>query len=233
MKIEVWTDFVCPFCYIGKRQLELALNQLPFKQHVIIEYKSFEIYPASEKSGTKPISDLLLDRYKLSNEQLEEIILLAEEVNLSYKLDVLMHVDTFNAHRFMKYACTQNRAADVVERLLKAYFINNEQLDDYETIMKICDELSFDKDETSSILKSNKYSRAVQFDQIEASEIGIEQIPFFIFNEEQAIAGIQSIEVFREALEMMWEHMGRKPIFSAEKQAQAKTTYCTGDKCDQ
>lgn len=232
MKIEVWADLVCPYCYIGKRQLELALNELPFKQHVIIEYKSFEIYPKSEKTEQRTIEDLLCDRYNLTIEQTEEILIQAKKVNLSYKLDMLMHVDTFNVHRFLKYACTQNKANEVAERILKGYLINGEKINDYETLMKIGKEFSFNNAEIESILKSNKYSRAVKCDQIEANEIGIEKIPFFLFNEEQALEGIQSIELFQEALQFTWDWMGHQPMFSVKKDGKSKTTYCTGEHCD-
>lgn len=232
MKIEVWADLVCPYCYIGKRQLELALNELPFKQHVIIEYKSFEIYPKSEKTEQRTIEDLLCDRYNLTIEQTEEILIQAKKVNLSYKLDMLMHVDTFNVHRFLKYACTQNKANEVAERILKGYLINGEKINDYETLMKIGKEFSFNNAEIESILKSNKYSRAVKCDQIEANEIGIESVPFFVFNEKISIAGIQTVETFIEVLEITWENMGRKPQFSLNKNNRFKTSYCTGNHCD-
>lgn len=231
VKIEIWTDFVCPFCYIGKRQLELALEKLPFKDNVLIEYKSFQIYPTSPNDKIKKLSDVLLEKYNMSIENIQNINNWAEEVELFYKLDVLMHVNTFDAHRFLKYACTKDKAEEVVERLLKGYFINRERIDDYNVLQKICDELSFDKKEVNVLLHSNKFSRAVKCDQIEADEIGIENIPFFLFNEEFAISGIQSVDIFKEALEETWDMMERKPLFTTRKNKRSKTSYCTGENC--
>lgn len=228
MKIEVWADFVCPFCYIGKRQLELALNHIPFKKHILIEYKSYEIYP-NNHNESKRLQDILNDKYGISVKHLQNIVKHAEKIGILYQLDLLMHVNTFNAHRLLKYACTQNKQDEVVERLLKGYFIEREKINEYETIMKICDELSLNKNEVNTLLNSNKFSQAVQCDQLEADEIGIEQTPFFLFNEELALSGIQSIDIFKEAIEVTWEQMGKKPMFS--KMKRSETTYCTGENC--
>lgn len=232
MKIEIWSDFVCPFCYVGKRQLELALDGCSFKENVIIEYKSFEIYSTSNHNESKKLIDILSKRHDFTADNMQNVIERAKEVGLLYKFDMLMHVNTFNAHRLMKYACTKNRSTEVVERFLKGYFIKKEQINDYHTLMTICEELSFDKREVDVILQSNKYSKAVKCDQLEADEIGIKQTPFFLFNEELAISGIQSIEIFKEAIELTWESMGRTPVFTAMKKDKSKTTYCSGDHCE-
>lgn len=232
MKIEVWTDLVCPLCYIGKRQLELALEQMSFKEHVLIEYKSFEIYSNQSNEQTKKLNDILIEQYDLTHKNINDFVEQAKKVGILYQLDLLLHVDTFDAHRFLKYACTQNKANEVVERLLQGYFIKKEALDDVHTYMKVCEELSFDKEEVTSLLTSNKFSRAVKYDQIEAKEIGIKYPPYFLFNEEFALPGIQSVEVFKRALELTWEYMGKKPSFTINRKTTSKTTYCIGDDCD-
>lgn len=231
LKVEVWIDLVCPFCYIGTRQLELAIDQVPFKKHILIEYKSFEIDSNTLTDKSKRIKDILVENYNLSTNKLAKIVEQSKEIDLTFELDMLWHVNTFNAHRFLKYACANNKATEVVERLLESYFIKQEKLDSNDTFMKICEEFNFNKNEVSSLLQSNKFSRAVKYDQIEAEDIGIEHPPYFLINEEFALLGVQSVDFFKEALEVIWEQMGEKPLFTIKQTKQSRTTYCSGEDC--
>ena len=236
MKIEIWSDFACPFCYIGKRQLDLALKDFPNRKHVMIEYRSYELNSSVDKNSNKKMKDFLADYYNIPIKKIQEmtadITEQAKQVGLTYRLDNLMQINTFDVHRFMKYACTKNKESEVVERLLQGYFINMERIDDHSILMKISEEFQFNEDEVSSVLNAKKFSRAVKCDQTEAKEMGIQGVPFFLFNEQYAVSGAQPIDVFKQVLETIWEKMNEEPKFTLRKSDHSKTSYCTGSDCE-
>src|SRR5699024_4284346 len=214
MKIEVWSDFVCPFCYIGKRRLEHALDQFPHKDDVEIEYRSYELDPNAEKNPGKSIHELMAEKFgtdvekaKQSNEQIGKQ---AAEVGLVYNFDTMKHTNTFDAHRVAQYAETTDRGNEITERLLKAYFTDSKFISD-----------------VAELLKTNAYAAQVRFDEKQAQEIGVQGVPFFVFNEKYAVSGAQPTEVFLEALEKVWEEEREKPALQSLNPKHSPTTYCT------
>ncbi|WP_188456061.1 DsbA family oxidoreductase [Virgibacillus oceani] len=237
MKIEVWSDFVCPYCYIGKRRLENALDQFSHKDHVTIEYKSYQLDPNAKEAPGKTIHELLADKYGMSVEKAkhmnEDLGKQAAELGLVYNFDTMQHTNTFDAHRLAKYAETKGLGKEMTERLLKAYFTDSKLLSDYSTLVELAGEVGLDQDDVTSLLQVNKYASKVRDDEEQARQIGVQGVPFFVFNEKYAVSGTQPVEVFTEVLDKVWEEEKDKPVLQSLNPKKSKTTYCTGDGCEE
>ncbi|MUK89806.1 thioredoxin domain-containing protein [Ornithinibacillus sp. L9] len=235
MKIEVWSDFVCPFCYIGKRRLEQALDKFTNKEHVTVEYKSYELDPNAEINPNKSIHELLAGKYGMSVEKAksmnENVGKQAAEVGLTYNFDTMQHTNTFDAHRVAKYAQRQGKGKEMTERLLHAYFTEGQLVSDTTTLANLAEEVGISKEEVLSVLNSDKYASRVREDEDTARQIGVQGVPFFVFNEKYAVSGAQPLEVFAEVLEKVWEEEREKPALQSLNPKTSKTTYCTDDGC--
>lgn len=232
MKIEIWSDFACPFCYIGKRNLEKALEGFPHHKSVTIEYKSYQLDPTFEhipgKSYYETISELKgipLDEVKEMNEQVSAQ---AKAVGLDYRFDSMQYANTFDAHRLFHYAEEKGKGEAMIERLLHAYFTDSELLSDIDTLVKLAAEVGLNRQETGKLLQSKKYTQKVKEDIAVAREMGVQGVPFFVFNEKYALSGAQPSEVFTQALAKVWEEEEKSP---AAKKNKSKTSYCTDEGC--
>src|SRR5699024_10923138 len=141
MKIEIWSDFVCPFCYIGKRKMEIALDQFPQKDNVTIVYKSYELDPGCEKIPDKNIHDLLIDKYGMSMEKAkrvkENVKQQAHDIGLIYQRDTLPYTNTLDAHRLVQYAAKKGKGNRLTEALLHAHFTESKNISDHATLTEI------------------------------------------------------------------------------------------------
>ncbi|WP_404451092.1 DsbA family oxidoreductase [Virgibacillus necropolis] len=236
MRIDVYSDFVCPFCYIGKRRLELALEQFSNKDKVTITYKSYELDPNAEVNAGKNIHELLAGKYGMSVEKArqsnENLANQAAELGLTYRFDTMQHTNTFDAHRLAKYADKQGKGKEMTERLLQAYFTDSLHIADNETLTKLAGEVGLDKDAVRDVLESSDFAKAVRGDEKEAQQIGVQGVPFFVFNEKYAVSGAQPPEVFSEVIEKVWEEENEQPTLQTLNPKKSETTYCTGDGCD-
>ncbi|MFD2044293.1 DsbA family protein [Ornithinibacillus salinisoli] len=235
MKIEVWSDFVCPFCYIGKRRLELALEKFDNKDNVLVEYKSYELDPHAEKNPGKSIHELLAGKYNISVEKArsmnENVGEQAAEVGLTYHFETMQHTNTFDAHRLAKYAAKQGKGKEMTEKLLYAYFTESKLISDRTTLADLAEEVGLEKEPVLEVLETDKYANHVRNDEETATQIGVQGVPFFVFNEKYAVSGAQPPEVFSEVLEKVWEEEKEKPILQSLNPKTSKTTYCTDDGC--
>ncbi|GAA0604352.1 DsbA family oxidoreductase [Virgibacillus siamensis] len=235
MKIEVWSDFVCPFCYIGKRRLEKALNEFEYKDDVNIEYKSYELDPNAEIAPGKSIHELLASKYGMSVEQAknsnESLGQQAAELGLTYNFDTMRHTNTFDAHRLAKFADENGKGTEMTERLLKAYFTDSELISDHQTLIKLAGEMGLDTEKVTEMLKLDDYALHVRADEEQARQLGVQGVPFFVFNEKYAVSGAQPPEAFSEALEKVWEEEKEQPVLQSLNPKKSKTTYCTDEGC--
>lgn len=236
MKIDVYSDFVCPFCYIGKRRLEKALEQFSNKDSVTVTYKSYELDPNAVKNPDKNIHELLASKYGMSVEKAKEsnenLGKQAAELGLTYRFDNMQHTNTFDAHRLAKYAEEQGKGKEMTERLLQAYFTESLHIAHYETLTNLASEVGLEKDAVLEVLESSDYAKAVRGDEKEAQQIGVQGVPFFVFNEKYAVSGAQPPEVFSEVIEKVWEEEKEQPILQTLNPKKSETTYCTGDGCE-
>lgn len=235
MKIEIWSDFVCPYCYIGKRKLELALDQFPQKNNVRIVNKSYELDPDSKIHPNTSAHAILAEKSGISIEKAREINenvkQQAKEVGLTYYFDTMQQTNTFDAHRLVQYANKVDKGGTLTEALLHAYFTGSENLSDHATLVKLGNSVGLDKNRVLEVLDSRKYRQSVRDDEDQADQIGIEAVPFFVFNEIYGVSGVQSVERLLEVLEKVQEEEEKEAQDSSSALKQTETSYCVGEGC--
>lgn len=236
MKIEVWSDFVCPFCYIGKRRLEKALNDFSHKENVTVEYRSYELNPSAEITSTKTMHELIAHKYGISVKKAqamnENISNEAKEVGLTYHFDTMQHTNTFDAHRVAQYASRNGKGIEMTERLLYAYFTESLVISDHKTLVKLAEEIGLNGREVAEILSSNDYINQVRYDEKQAQQIGVKGVPFFVFNETYGLSGAQRPEVLKEVLEKVWEAENNEQGSQSFHPKKSQTSYCTDEGCE-
>jgi predicted DsbA family dithiol-disulfide isomerase len=234
MKIEVWSDYVCPFCYIGKRLLEQALEDFDHQGQVEVEFKSFELDPNAVSNVDKTLNELIAKKYGTTVERAKEmndqIIERAKTVGLDYNFDQIKQTNTLDAHRLAKLAVKQGKAKAFNERLLKAHFIESQFIGSHDTLIQLAEEVGLNLEEVKQVLSSHMYEEAVRADELEAQQIGVKGVPFFVFNRKYAISGAQPLSLFKETLEQVWQEENQtsqlKTIQSDE------SAVCTDDGCE-
>ncbi|HZH59558.1 MAG TPA: DsbA family oxidoreductase [Metabacillus sp.] len=234
MKIEIWSDFVCPFCYIGKRRLEAALENFPNKDQVEIEYKSFELDPHAPSQTEQSIYEALAAKYGTTEEQMKQmnkgLIEQAAELGLAFDYENMKPTNTFHAHRLAKYAKTIRKDKEITENLLSAYFTKSKNVGDIHTLADIAEESGIDREKAVEVLSNEAdYEQEVRNDQRLAQQYGIQGVPFFLINQKYAISGAQSPETFAGALQKVWEEEHQKPVF--EDLTTSDQGVCTDDGC--
>ncbi len=204
MKVEIWSDVMCPFCYIGKRKFEMALNQFEDKDNVEIVWKSFQLDPTIVSDANKTVNQFLAERKGWTVEYAEQmndhVTKIAKEVGLEYNLDKAVVANSFDAHRFSHLAKKHNLQNEAEEQLFKAYFTEGKNTADHDTIIQLGVEIGLDANEIKQMLKSDAYSEDVRMDIYEAQQIGVSGVPFFLFIDKYTITGAQDSSVFLQAL---------------------------------
>ncbi|KPD00049.1 DSBA-like thioredoxin domain protein [Geobacillus sp. BCO2] len=231
MKIEVWSDFVCPFCYIGKRRLEQAFEQFPHRENVEIVFRSFELDPNAPNETPLTIHEIIANKYGISLEEAKranaDIGRQAEAVGLSFRFDTMKPTNTFDAHRLTQYAKEKGKLNDMVERLFYAYFTESKLISDRNVLLALAEAAGLDRAEAEEVLASSRYTEEVRRDEEEAAALGIRGVPFFVFNGKYAISGAQPVDVFRRALEKVWEEEQSRPLQLLGEEGRA----CGDDDC--
>lgn len=236
MKIEVWSDFVCPFCYIGKRRLEMALAQFPHRDQVEVEFKSFELDPNSAKYNGKSIHEILSSKYGMSIEQArqanENVGQQAASVGLDFQFDGMKPGNTFDAHRLAKFAKEQGKESAMTEKLLQAYFSESKDIGDVEVLADLAVEAGLDRQQALTVLQDqHAFANDVRMDEAMAQQYGIRGVPYFIINNKYAISGAQAPETFASALQKVWEEESATPIIQDLSAEGSEDTSCTDGSC--
>lgn len=205
MKVEIWSDVMCPFCYMGKRKFEKALAQFPHANQVEIEWKSFQLNPDLETNPDITVHESLAEAKGMSTEQAkalgEQVAARAAEEGLTYHFDQAVVANSFDAHRFSHLAKKHGLQDAAEEALFRAYFTEGKNIDDAETLVNLGVKLGIDADEVRMMLESDAYDDEVRMDLHEARQIGVTGVPFFVFDRKYAVSGAQPTEVFTETLE--------------------------------
>ena len=214
MKVEIWSDIVCPFCYIGKRKFENALNSFDQKDKVEIVWRSFQLDADLVQIKGQSVDEYLairkgttLEKGKEMNAYMSSV---AKEVGLNYNFDIAIINNTLNAHRLSHLACKYGIQNNIEEALFDAYYTQGKDIGDVETLTKIGVDAGLNKVDIDAMFATDEYSEAVRMDQYEAQQIGVQGVPFFVFNNKYAVSGAQPTDVFKEILEKAWED--EKPI---------------------
>jgi predicted DsbA family dithiol-disulfide isomerase len=207
MLVEIWSDLVCPWCYLGKRRVEAALQQFEHADRVDLLWRSFELEPDAPKVAESRRS-LLLSRYGMTAEQAAErdvqMTALAAEAGLEYRPDLAQLGNTFDAHRVLHAARAAGLQAQVKERLLRAYFTEGRKLTDAPTLVELAADAGLDPEAARTALADGSFGEDVRDDEREAASIGITGVPFFVLNRRYAVSGAQPSELLLQALERTW-----------------------------
>ena len=204
MKIEIWSDVVCPWCYIGKRRLESALEEFEYREEITIEWKSYQLDPEMQTDTSLSIYDYLSKRKGIPYDQAiamgKNVTEVAKEEGLDYNLDQTIPVNTLQAHEVLHFAKAYELQTEMKERLLKAYFIEAQNLDDRSVLLDLAEEVGLDQSKLSIDLQRDTYAPQVQEDIQLGREFGLSGVPFFVFNRKFGISGAQTKEAFLKTL---------------------------------
>jgi predicted DsbA family dithiol-disulfide isomerase len=219
MKVEIWSDVMCPFCYIGKRKFETALAQFPEKEKIEIEWKSFQLNPDMKTEPDKTINEYLaeakgwsLDYAAQMNDHVTSI---AAEVGLEYNMDKAVVANSFDAHRFVQFAKTKGKGDEAEEQLFKAYFTDGKNTADLDTLLSLGAQIGLDVTELKSVLEGTAFTEQVRQDIYEAQQVGARGVPFFVLDRKYAVSGAQPSETFLGALEKSfseWQRTNPAPL---------------------
>ncbi|MFC7345430.1 DsbA family oxidoreductase [Chryseobacterium zhengzhouense] len=204
MKIEIWSDVICPFCYIGKRNFEAALEQFEHKEHIEVVWKSFLLDPSISELSSETYHEYLTKRKNMPLDQvngmLANVTEMAKQSGLDYHLDQSIVVNSQKAHQLIQFAKSKNIGDKAEELLFLAFFTKGKNIADTESLIHIGLELGLNEIELNSIFDDQKYSYEVNQDIQEAKNIGVSGVPFFLFDRKYAISGAQPSQVFLETL---------------------------------
>ncbi len=208
MKVEIWSDVVCPWCYVGKRRFEEALSRFRHADQVEVEWRSFELDPNSPVWVGRPMSQILQRKYGMTEQQAEaaneRMTALAAASGLEYHLDSVQAGNTFDAHRLIHLGASRGLGDAMKERLLAAYFTEGLSVGDLPTLAKLGVEVGLDPEEVDRTLQGDDFATDVRSDEARATALGVSGVPFFVIDEAYGISGAQPAEVLLEAMEQAW-----------------------------
>ena len=209
MKVEIWSDIVCPWCYLGKRRFERALATLPHRDEVEVSHRAFQLNPAAERGVTGSRTGMLKGKYRLSDDQIQvmdkRMERLAAEEGLAYNLAATVTGNTLDAHRLVHLATASGLGDAMVERLYRAYFTEGRSVFDEDSLVALAVEVGIDVDLVRGTLRSDAYADAVTADTRQAASLGASGVPFFVIDGRPAVSGAQAVDAFDEALTRAWE----------------------------
>jgi predicted DsbA family dithiol-disulfide isomerase len=209
MQIEVWSDVICPWCYIGKRHLEMALAKFPHWESVQVIWRSFELDPDSPRQPPGSLEEMLAEKYGVSRQEAAamnaRVTEAAKEVGLEYRLADAHPGNTFDAHRLLHFAASKQLDDGASERLMHAYFSESLAVGDHAALARLAPEFGITENEAMAVLKSNAYSEEVRADEKRAANLGITTVPSFVIDENIGISGAQPVDVFARAIQQAWE----------------------------
>ncbi len=205
MQVEIWSDVICPWCYIGKRRFEKALAGYAQRDAVKVVWRSFELDPNAPHQREGTLQELLAKKYHVSLQQAEamnaRVTAIAKEVGLDYHLADARPGNSFDAHRLLHFAASRQLGDRAAERIMHGYFSESLPVGDRTELARIAPEFGIAKDEALAVLESGDYADAVRADEARAAAFGVTGVPFFLFDEKTSIIGAQPDEVFAQTLQ--------------------------------
>ncbi|MEI8412699.1 MULTISPECIES: DsbA family oxidoreductase [unclassified Kribbella] len=239
MRIDVWSDVVCPWCYIGKRRLEQALAENGDQAEIV--WHSFQLDPSSTNDDPRDLPTRLGEKYGRGREwgvqANAHVTEIAAELGLEYHLDQAKSANTVDAHRLLHLArelvdagqVPANTQDRLKERLLKAYFTDGLPVGDHATLASLAEETGLPEDRVADVLAGTTYAEEVAADQAQALAYGANGVPFFVIDEKYGVSGAQPVEVFREALRRA--NADRKPVTLITSPGTTDDAACGPDGC--
>ena len=213
MIIDVWADVVCPWCFIGKRRLEKALENFPHRDQVTVRHRAFQLQPDIKE--TVPTKKYLAEKYQASLEQVNQmqanVCAVADGEGLCYNLDETLSGNTFDAHRLLLWAATQDKQDELLETLFSNYFEKSKPVFSHADLVSAAVGIGIDADKADDLLTSDLYVDEVIADRNLASQLGATGVPFFVFDMKYGISGAQPLEAFIQTLESAWAEEASAP----------------------
>jgi predicted DsbA family dithiol-disulfide isomerase len=203
IKVDIWSDVQCPWCYIGKRKFESGAAQ--FDGETEVEYHSFELAPDTPVDYAGTTADYMLETRGIPREQFEQmtaqVTSIAAAVGLDYHFDTVHQTNTLKAHELLHYAKTQGRQLEMNERLMKAYFVDGAHIGRLDDLADLATDVGLDRAAALAALSTNEFAPAVAADIALAGEYGIQGVPFFVFDNKYGVSGAQEAATFTDVLE--------------------------------
>lgn len=209
MKIDIWSDIVCPFCVIGKRHLELALENFEHADDVEIVWHSYELDPSIEREPGRTLVDTIATKYGISAEQSaasqRDVAARAAAVGLTFNWQDAKYGNTFDAHRLIHLAAHHGLATAAETRLMHAYFTEGVSIGDVDELQRLGEEIGLPADDVRRVLAGDEFTQDVRADEAAARQIGITGVPFFVLDGRLAVSGAQPVDTFERALTQAWQ----------------------------
>jgi predicted DsbA family dithiol-disulfide isomerase len=231
MKIELWSDFACPFCYIGKVRFDRALQKFAHKDQVEVIYKAYQLDPGAPKVMTQSAAETFAKGHHMSvdkaKERFQMFIQNAKMTGLDYNYDIIQMTNSFDAHRIAKWARKFDKEPELTNRFMAAYFTEGKNIADVDTLVEMVEEFGLDGKEARKVLESNDFADVVQEEITEARQVGVRGVPFFVLNRKYGVSGAQQEEYFAEVLETLWKE--EHPLETIDGGDEGAV--CTDDSC--
>ncbi|MGI8726740.1 MAG: DsbA family oxidoreductase [Solirubrobacterales bacterium] len=209
MRAEIWSDIACPWCYVGKRRFERALDQFSRRDEVEVTFRAFQLDPGAPVERTGSYRELLASKYGRSPEaaqqMLDQMTETAAAEGLEFRFDLIRPGNTHDAHRIVGLAATQKLQEPMKERLMRAYLCEGELMSDHDTLTRLAAEVGLASDRVEEVLGSREFAAEVEAEQEEATVLGITAVPFFAFDRQLGCPGAQPAELMVSLLEKAWE----------------------------
>ncbi|NJW51809.1 DsbA family oxidoreductase [Salinimicrobium oceani] len=214
MEIKIWSDVRCPFCYIGKKKFEKALESFPQKDKVKITWKSFQLDPSLQTNANASTLEYFVKTKGVRPEQARQMFrgatTMAREVGIDFNLEESIPANSFMAHRLIQLAKSKELGNEIEEALFKAHFEEVKNTDDPEVLVEVATSIGMNAEEVKTVLESDDFAYEVKQDELEARNIGVRGVPFFVFDDKYAISGAQPSEAFLQTLEKAWKEFKPK-----------------------
>ncbi|MFE2514750.1 DsbA family oxidoreductase [Streptomyces mirabilis] len=234
MRVEIWSDIACPWCYVGKARFEKALDAFPHRDEVEVVHRSFELDPGRAKGDIQPVLKMLTKKYGMSEAQAqageENLGAQAAAEGLAYRTRDRDHGNTFDMHRLLHFAKERGRQDELIGLLYKANFAEERTVfNDDERLVELAVAAGLDADASREVLADPKaYADEVRADEREAAELGANGVPFFVLDRTYGVSGAQPAEVFAQALTQAW---GERPPLKLIQDGAADAEACGPDGC--
>jgi predicted DsbA family dithiol-disulfide isomerase len=207
MIIDIWSDVVCPWCFIGKRRLEKALSLSEHRDQVTIRHRAFQLQP--DITSTVPTAEHLADKYRLTEDKVKEmqanVCAIADGEGLCYNLDDTLSGNTFDAHRLLLWAETIGKQDQLLEAMYSAYFEKSQPLFSHDDLVSVASAAGLETSDVAALLNSDSFTQEVLADRDLATQLGATGVPFFVIDMKFGISGAQPLEVFTQTLENAWQ----------------------------
>lgn len=226
MKVEIWSDVVCPWCYIGKRRFEAAIHDLA--PEVEIHWRAFELDPRAPRTTEVPLTEMLAKKYGMTEERARQtqaqITSTGALDGIQFRFEIAKTGNTFDAHKLIQWAQAQGAGTAVKERFMRAYFTDGQAIGDIEVLLNIIADLGLDPVAAKDALQDEHWATQVRNDQLMARQLGISGVPFFVFEGKYGVSGAQPADVLKQVI----QKVRQESVDLVENQAPG----CDGDSCD-